>query len=396
MKSILFLTHTINKYGAVKLDGIYTAAKARGWTVHDAEFGWTAWNIGDIVSTLKPDGVIFEGGRLIGTVDLRPLRKLPCIYLDTDFSAPQGNVNIRSDAEAIADLAADELLRSMPAEAAFFSIAPRKNWSKRRARRFGVRMREAKVLFKSLKHAEDIARLRKPFAVFAANDTSAATLLRCAMNLNLACPRDFTLVSVDNETLFCENASPKVTSIEQNSFHAGMAAVEALDNLFQHKQSSNDLILIPPRKLVRRASSIRSLPNQSIAQKVAALISSRALEDFGIADIAQEIGCSRRTIENHYRTTYGCSIGKAILEIRLKEVERLLASPNQRIDAIANFCGWKSAAHLKRLFHQRYGMTMSDWRKRMSVGLLASSKGEMGGCHRSGTIAPDARSRSRS
>ena len=41
MKNILFLSHTINKYNAVKLEGIYAAAKTHGWIVNEAEFGWT-------------------------------------------------------------------------------------------------------------------------------------------------------------------------------------------------------------------------------------------------------------------------------------------------------------------------------------------------------------------
>lgn len=363
MKNILFLSREINRRCAIKLDALYAAAKARGWTVHEAEFGWTALDIADIVASLKPDGAIFEGAHLVESVDLRSLNRVPTVYLDTDFPAPRGMPTVRSDAAAIADLAADELIASKPAEAAFFSLMPGKRWSRLRAARFRARMRKAGIPFRVLDRAEDLAALRRPAAVFAVNDISAAELLRGAAKCGLDCPRDFTLVSVDNETLFCENASPKVSSIEQNIARAGVAAVEALDSLLRGRTGRHKQVLVPPKGLVRRASSVRPLANTTTAQKAAAFVDAHALEAIGIADIAAALGCSRRTVETHYRAIYGQSLGEAILARRFAEVERLLASPDQALEPIANLCGWKSPAHLMRSFKRRYGMTMSKWRK---------------------------------
>lgn len=362
MKNVLYLAHTINAHNAVKLGTIHAEARARGWSVVEYEFGWTAWSVAEIVTALKPDGIILDGARFVGDFDLRPLRKVPCVYLNTDFPAPPGNIAIRSDAAAIADMAADELLASAPREAVFFSLAPRKIWSKLRAARFRERMRQAGVPFHVLKRAEDIAGLRRPFAVFAVNDMSAAALLRCGINCDLDCPNDFTLVSVDNDALFCENATPKVTSVEQDIARMGAAAVEALDSLFSNGPRPTDLIMVPPRRIVRRVSSVRHQVYKTIAEKVAASIDLHALEGIGVAGVAALAGCSRRTVETHYHAVYGQSIGEAILARRFREVERLLRNPHQQIGTIANLCGWKSSAHLMRLFRSRYGTTMTAWR----------------------------------
>ena len=177
---------------------------------------------------------------------------------------------------------------------------------------------------------------------------------------------------MDNETLFCENASPKVSSIEQNIARAGVAAVEALERLFRGRAGRRELVLVPPLRLVRRASSVRPLAHTTTAQKVAAFVDAHALEAIGIADIAAALGCSRRTVETHYRAIYGQSLGEAILARRFAEVERLLASPDQALEPIANLCGWKSPAHLMRSFKRRYGMTMSNWRRRMFTNSTSS------------------------
>lgn len=362
--SILFLTHTINKCCSVKLEGVCAAAKARGWKVNDVEFGCVAWGMDEIISTLRPDGVIFEGGRLNGKVDLIPLQRCPVVYLDTDFDVPPGNTTVRSDAATIARMAADELLASAPTEAVFFTQTPGKSWSRLRERFFRERMRTAGMPFHVLRNASSIAEVRRPFAVFAATDPSAAALLHSAANLGLVCPRDFTLVSVDNNLLFCENSSPKVSSIEQDFFRSGTTAVEALERLFRHGTATGETILIPPKRLVRRASSVRIGSNTTTSQRINAFIGCHAFEDITIADIAAFAGCSRRTAESHFHSAYGYGIGEAILKFRFAEVERLLLDRNQLLEPIANLCGWKSSAHLKRSFKNRYGMTMSDWRQK--------------------------------
>ena len=360
-KSILFLTHAINRFCAVKLRGAEAAAKARGWTVNAVEFGWTAWSIADIIRTLNPDGVIFEGGRLAEAVDTRPFRAVPAVFLDTDVDAPPGAATVCSDAEAIADLAADELLTATPAAAAFFSLAPHKTWSRRREVRFRERMRRAKVPCRKLRKADDIARLRRPFALFTANDASAAALLRCGERLGLSCPQDFTLVSVDNDELFCEHAVPRVSSVAQDFYRAGTAAVEALERIFT-RRGRKTVLLIPPKALVRRASSVALSSSPGIARKTAALIDAGAMDGLTVGRLAATLGLSRRTVETHFRKTYGKTAGEAILARRFEEVERLLADPLQPVEPIAQRCGWKSSAHLKRLFRRRYGVTMTRWR----------------------------------
>ena len=362
MKSILFLTHTNNNCCAVKLNGVYASARSRGWTVNVVEFGCSALSITEAVAILRPDGIIFEGGRLSEKVNLRPLRNIPSVYLDTDFNVPGGAIAIRSDAKAIANLAADELLASAPAETAFFTQHPHKEWSRQRERAFRERMLAANIRFRTVENTMSLAGLKRPFAVFAATDPAAAMVFRTATILGLNCPQDFTLVSVDNDLLFCENAQPKVSSIEQDFFGTGVAAVETLERQFRHDVSRSVPILIPPLRLVRRASSVRPRTDGPIPKRIDSCIEIHALEGLSVADIVAQVGCSRRTAETLFRAAFGHSINEAILRRKFLEVERLLANPHQILEPIANLCGWTSSAHLKRSFKQRYGLTMSEWR----------------------------------
>ena len=56
------------------------------------------------------------------------------------------------------------------------------------------------------------------------------------------------------------------------------------------------------------------------------------------------------------------SILEAIVECRLKEVERRLRTSRLPISKIAALCGFDDLSYLGRIFRKRYGVTMSDYR----------------------------------
>ena len=57
------------------------------------------------------------------------------------------------------------------------------------------------------------------------------------------------------------------------------------------------------------------------------------------------------------------SMGMVLEEERLAEVKRLLSSTNRSIRRIAAACGYANSNRLSHVFTQRYGMSMSAWRK---------------------------------
>ena len=89
-----------------------------------------------------------------------------------------------------------------------------------------------------------------------------------------------------------------------------------------------------------------------------------AVRGISAEDTVKMIGCGRRTAEIRFRKAMGISIYEAILQARMHQVFALLRHPQQAIEPIANMCGWSSSAHLKRLFKQRTGLTMREWRAR--------------------------------
>lgn len=56
-------------------------------------------------------------------------------------------------------------------------------------------------------------------------------------------------------------------------------------------------------------------------------------------------------------------VAREITRIRLAEVQRLLRSTREPIDAIAAQCGYENPNYLKNLFRKKFNMSMRDFRK---------------------------------
>lgn len=81
-----------------------------------------------------------------------------------------------------------------------------------------------------------------------------------------------------------------------------------------------------------------------------------------VSDVVTSLNVSRRYAEIHYKRATGRTILEAIHAHRFEKVCKLLKTTNTPIAEIGFQCGFSDDAHLKRLFHSRYGMTMREFR----------------------------------
>ena len=156
--------------------------------------------------------------------------------------------------------------------------------------------------------------------------------------------------------------------MEQDFHAAGYAAAEMLGRVMDGDRAPA-VAFAAPRGLQRRESSRVARKGLSPrTRRILERIRARALTGDGVAAICAAEDVSRRTCEKTFLREFGRTIHDALLDVRFEEVERLLRNCHQQIEPVANLCGWKSPAHLKRMFKARYGMTMGEWRAALSSG----------------------------
>lgn len=96
----------------------------------------------------------------------------------------------------------------------------------------------------------------RPDAIFAANDTTALSIILYAKEIGIRVPEDLAVVGFSNEP-FSEFVSPSITTIEQSGFDVGTKATELLTNIIANKSQNHQETIVLPVKLIERESSNR-------------------------------------------------------------------------------------------------------------------------------------------
>ncbi len=223
---------------------------------------------------------------------------------------------------------------------------------------------------------EDLAALRewllqlpKPAAIMAVHDLRATHILEAARAARLKVPGELVVLGVDNDELLCDFTEPQLTSISPDHVYEGELAAQELRRLLsrpgRHRHSKT--VRSQKKTVVERESTKPVSPSARLAERAAAYIRRNALKGIGARDVVEYLGVSRRLADLRFRECHGQTILDAILELRLNEVKRKLATSTAPIKKITAASGFATEIHAKHLFKRRFGMSMSAYRKSLAA-----------------------------
>ena len=87
-------------------------------------------------------------------------------------------------------------------------------------------------------------------------------------------------------------------------------------------------------------------------------------EPISIADGAQALGVSERTLQRAVRRTLGTSPVRFVQDLRVEQASHLLRTTGLPLDAIARKVGYEHANTLRILLRERTGTTAGALRRR--------------------------------
>lgn len=86
--------------------------------------------------------------------------------------------------------------------------------------------------------------------------------------------------------------------------------------------------------------------------------------DLNLADLAKVIGTNRSYLSKYLNDTLSTTFYDYVNNIRLLEVEKLLATTDLPLDEIAIECGFKSRTSLYNNFRKKHSLAPSTWREK--------------------------------
>ena len=107
--------------------------------------------------------------------------------------------------------------------------------------------------------------------------------------------------------------------------------------------------------------------NEKIARKFHLWVAEKRYckTDQTMADVADEFGVSVEALAFYFSNVVGERFGAVRKRLRLEEARRLICeNPDCKIVLIANKVGIPDKCNFRKQFHEMYGYSPSEWRKR--------------------------------
>ena len=232
--------------------------------------------------------------------------------------------------------------------------------------RFRTRTRylyaEAKVDVAKL--AAALRRLPRPVGVLAAHDDIGCWVLEACLHAGLRVPDDVSVVGVNNHQWLCELAHPHLSSIEQDAETIGQEAAALLDRLLGGERPGAAPLLVPPTRLVQRASSDALAGEDAFVARALRFIRNHACEGIRVPDVARQAGLSRRALEMRFRAHLERTIGEEIERVRMDQARRLLADGRDPVYEVAARSGYPNYHTFCLAFRRRHRVSPLEYRTR--------------------------------
>ena len=383
MKTVLFFKSSELSSCRKKLAGVTSVARRLGWNIQTVSPVRSEESARQMIDLWKPDGCIVSCGAKTNAFPSSVLGTIPHVFIDRPRNAlAQGDSCVYHDSTATANAAARELLSLNLRHYGYVNWPVQLVWNTERRNAFAAVMRQhghdvsyfeprhpvssAKSLPRDL--SDWLVSLPKPVGILAAADLLSAKIITAARIAKLSVPDDVAVIGIDNDEELCEGSVPSISSVEPDYVRAGTLAAEILDNLMTRRMHKPVQTTYPPLKVVCRESTRRLPKCDTSVSDALELIRRESCNGLAARDVFKLFSCSRRMAELRFRAAIGRSVLEEIRTVRLARAMELLSGPPLKLEAVANFCGYRSAVAFSLFFKAETGLTPSAWRQGRSGG----------------------------
>ena len=100
---------------------------------------------------------------------------------------------------------------------------------------------------------------------------------------------------------------------------------------------------------------------QTVAEMAKKFIFDNYKSKITIADICDEIGCSKSTLITSFKKEYGTTVNNYITDVRLGEAVNMLKIGDRNIGEIATETGFSDQSYFSKVFSAKYGIPPSEY-----------------------------------
>jgi LacI family transcriptional regulator len=210
--------------------------------------------------------------------------------------------------------------------------------------------------------AAEIKRAPKPVGLFAASDGLALEAMETCEATGTAVPEEVAIVGAGNSLLAVDAMRTPISSVDTNLETLGYRGAQELDRLMHRKSAPVSAIRVSPfRLIVRKSSDLVAVSHPGVARSLR-FMWEHCHEPIGVDDLARVAGMSTRSFHQAFVQYLGRPPGAEIHRIRIEYAKRLLVDSDEKMDVIAEKCGYQSSNSLWVAFKQATGISPKKYR----------------------------------
>lgn len=207
-----------------------------------------------------------------------------------------------------------------------------------------------------------LAGLATPLGILGYHARMAGTICAICRGAGLAVPEDVAVLAVGHSRFECESAPVPLSAIELHEEQQGRQAVLLLHRLIHGETAPSAPIMVPPKGIVERHSTdVLAVADPTVASAMR-FIWDHLDQRLYVADIARQVGVSRRKLERAFRQHLNRGIDSELRRKRLERCRELLRTTDMTVADIARETGFGSKDCLHRAFRQAFAMTPRQYR----------------------------------
>lgn len=220
----------------------------------------------------------------------------------------------------------------------------------------------------------ELKRAPKPLGIFAASDGLALEVLEMCEVAGIAVPDEVSIVGAGNNLLAVDAMHTPISSVDVNMETIGYRGAELLDALMKRKSAAPETIRVPPFRLIARKSSDLVAVNHPGLARSLRFMWEHCHEPIGVEDLAKAASMSLRSFHEAFLKNLGRSPGHELHRIRIERAKKLLLDSSEKLDTIAEMCGYQSSNSLWVAFKQSTGMSPKQFQKQLTGVRLNAEK----------------------
>ena len=208
--------------------------------------------------------------------------------------------------------------------------------------------------------------LPTPCAILVNGDHLAFRVAGSCRRLGINVPDSIEILGICHNCGFGEHAIPSISSIVPSSDSIAEKALDLAQDLVANTSAgfNRHVDVVGDFTFVERGSTSLSRGYGQIAVKAKEFIRCNITHGITVANVAESVGVSLRTLEFRVKEATGMSVRKLIIDERMNRVCELLVKTKLPITNVVEAAGCPIASSVFANFKKRYGVTMSEYRKR--------------------------------